>query len=418
MKKLLTLLLILLMTLSTAGCTAVGGTGNAARPAVVFLVANTANSEPLNLNSPGLRELAENLVQNEGFAAVISVDGDPEAVFAGSFERSERLKNATREKQKLEAESNTVALLSLLERTMPNDEEVDFLKALRLSERLFESLDGSSYATKTIIVLGTGLNTSGQMNYCNQLLLAEPEVLASELDARSAIPDLSGVSVIFQFSDTSEPQSPLSDSQHKRLEQQWEAVIKHGGGTFISKPFLSGTTRDENALPHVSVVELVAEAPIHYEPTILSEPQALDEECVMPENLNSPFSQPVLFSENDIHFVPDSARFLYPDEVDAVLSSVASYLIENESVTLLVCGSIAGDVGSGSGLPAERAQAVKKALEALGVPSSQLVAKGLAPADDPFHIKGAGYEGELAAQNRHVFLLDIKASLAERLLAT
>lgn len=421
MKKLLTLLCILLLALCTAGCAASGGTEYAVRPAVIFLVANTANSEPLNFNSPRLRELAEDLVRNEGFAAVISVDGNPEAVFAGSFERSERLKNASREKQKIEAEANTVALLSLLESTTPNDEEVDFLKALRLSERLFKSLD-DSYTSKTILVLGTGLNTSGQMNYCNQLLLAEPEALVSELAARSAIPDLSGISLFWQFSDTAEPQAPLSDSQRERLEQQWEAVVNRGGGSFDSASFLSGTSRDESTLPHVSVVELAAETPIHFEPQILAEAQISDEPQVLEEEHDTvdepdiPFSQPVLFCEDDIHFLPDSARFLHPEEVNAILSSVASYLIENKSVTLLVCGSIAGDSGSGSGLPKERAQAVKEALIELGVPSDQLVAKGLGPKDDPFHIKGVGYEGELAASNRHVFMLNIETPLAQKLL--
>ena len=106
-----------------------------------------------------------------------------------------------------------------------------------------------------------------------------------------------------------------------------------------------------------------------------------------------------------------------PATAKEVLEPIAEILIANEDLTVLLCGCVAGDgtTDYGRDLSLRRAEAVKQTLMELSVPEDQLLVIGLGT-NNPWHIKGVGYDGELAAQNRRVVLLNAESELGRELL--
>ena len=76
------------------------------------------------------------------------------------------------------------------------------------------------YNSKTIVVSGTGLSTQGTLNFQNNLLSAEPEAVLDLLEEKNEIPDLTGMTVVWQqLGDVAAPHQSLTQSQKARLQE-------------------------------------------------------------------------------------------------------------------------------------------------------------------------------------------------------
>lgn len=398
-------LLLALVCAPLSGCGQAGAAaGHETSTAVAILVGNHACGRQPNLTSQPIREAVSQAVSSYGYLSVINVDGDPTVVLEGSCDIDQRYKGADPQKLAQDAASRTAALLSQLSGVRAAAPEVDTLAALRLAVRTFASAPEG--AERVIVVVDSGLSTTGLCDFTNNLLSGDPAAIAQALQDQQAIPDLSGVQVVWQqMGDVDQPQQDLSPRQVSQLKAIWQAIIQQGGGTLTlyDTPPAEGTA--EGALPEVSPVSLAAEAPIFFAP------QALEEEGLT-------FDTPVFLSEQQVRFVGDSDAFADPEAAQAVLSPIADYMGTHSQLHLLLAGTTAGDSTSDYtlSLSAARAQAVKQALVALGVEDSRLSTLGLG-CGDPWHIWNAGTQGELAAQNRKVVLLDANTQLAQSLLA-
>ena len=402
MKKLLAVLLTVSMILITllmfTGCS--GTKADETKRAVCFVVANTANSEGLNLKSKLISDTVYDVIKNYGFIAAVSVDGNPEIVFMNDYNIKDKYKNASEERLAMDAEEKQYNTLIAIQGIIANDEEADYLKALTLAVETLASLDG--YESKEIIVLGTGLSTIGIMDFRNNLLSAEPETVVDQLEERKAIPDFSGMTVSWQhLGKVAYPQQSLTPSQLSRLEEIYKCLITRGGGEFNPKDMPTNPVEQAD-YPSVSLVELPSDTPITFETQ-----NSLD------------FKKPVSLSEEQVTFVADKADYFKPDEATATIKPIAEYMLnDDKSITLLLVGCIAGDTNSkfGDELSQSRANKVKNTLVELGVPESRLIAKGMG-CSDPWHVKGVGYEGKLASQNRKVVLLDATSDTAKQILS-
>lgn len=402
MKKLLVVVLTVSMLMITllmfTGCS--GAKADETKRAVCFVVGNTANSEGLNLKSKLISDTTYDVIKNYGFIAAVSVDGNPEIVFMNDYNIKDKYKNASEERLAMDAEEKQYNTLMAIQSIVANDEEVDYLKALTLAVETLGALD--EYDSKEIIVLGTGLSTIGIMDFRNNLLSAEPETVVDQLEERKAIPAFSGMTVSWQhLGKVAYPQQSLTPSQLSRLEELYECLVTRGGGEFDPKDMPTNPVEQAD-YPAVSLVELPSDTPITFE---------------MQNSMD--FNTPVSLSEEQVTFVPDKADYLKPDEAVATISPIAEYMLhEDTSITLLLVGCIAGDTNSefGDKLSQSRADKVKSTLIELGVPESRLIAKGMG-CSDPWHVKGAGYEGKLASQNRKVVLLDATSDTAKQILS-
>lgn len=402
MKKLLAVVLTVAMIMITllmfTGCS--GAKADETKRAVCFVVGNTANSEGLNLKSKLISDTVYDVIKNYGFIAAVSVDGNPEIVFMNDYNIKDKYKNASEERLAMDAEEKQYNTLMAIQSIVANDEEVDYLKALTLAVETLGALD--EYDSKEIIVLGTGLSTIGIMDFRNNLLSAEPETVVDQLEERKAIPAFSGMTVSWQhLGKVAYPQQSLTPSQLSRLEKLYECLVTRGGGEFDPKDMPTNPVEQAD-YPAVSLVELPSDTPITFE---------------MQNSMD--FNTPVSLSEEQVTFVADKADFLKPDEAKATIKPIAEYMLnDDKSITLLLVGCIAGDTNSdfGDELSRSRANKVKSTLVELGVPESRLIAKGMG-CSDPWHVKGAGYEGKLASQNRKVVLLDATSETAKQILS-
>ena len=406
MKKVLSLLFAVVFIAFAAtvftGCSNSNDNDSTGKKAVCFLVANTANSQGINMNSPLVQDTVYDVVRNYGFISVINVDGNPETVFAESFDIDEKYKNASKDKLDMDARTKATDLILSMQNIKANDKEVDYLSALTLGIRSFDSLD--DYSSKTIIVLGTGLSTAGVLDFRNNLLSADPKAIVDILEEKESIPDFTGITVTWQqLGDVAAPQSSLSMKQKKDLSQIYSEMITRGGGEYLTSDIIANPVDTETDFPSVSVVNLPVDTPISFD---------IDE--------TSEFQTPVALSEEQVCFIPDKADYFNPEEAESTIKPIADYMLNQDTkITLLLIGCIAGDSNTdfGDALSLDRAEKVKSTLVEFGVPANRLITKGMG-VSDPWHIANAGYEGKLASQNRKVVLIDSSTETAQSILKT
>lgn len=407
MKKTISMILVLACVITLvstlAGCSGNGVNLPAEKAAVCYVIANTANSKGLNFNSPLVQNTVYSTVRNYGFIAVVNADGNPEIVHAASYDLDDKYKSASKEKLDMDSRSKATNIVLSMQSIVADDPEIDYLESLRLAVRTLSSLSG--YDSKSIVLIGTGLSTAGVMNFSNNLISAEPEMVINLLNEKSEIPDFKGITVYSQqLGDVAAPQQELTSAQRIKLEKIYGGIVETGGGTFIYNDIIANPVDETKQYPSVTPVVLPTDEPIKFEDVIFEEENVLDE--------------PIIFTEEKIGFVADKDTFLNPTEASETLRPVAEYLASHPSISIVLAGTTAGDSDSDftMTLSKQRAEAVKDALIDLGVSADKIITLGLGSEKDPWHVYNAGYDGAVAAGNRKVVLLDASSERAASIL--
>lgn len=403
MKKTISIILMLACIITLVSTFAGCSKAPAEKAAVCYVIANTANSKGLNFNSPLVQDTVYSTVRNYGFIAVVNADGKPEIVHAASYDLEDKYKSASKEKLDMDARSKATNIILSMQSIIADDPEVDYLESLRLAVRTLSSLEG--YDSKTIVLMGTGLSTTGVMNFSNNLISAEPEMVINLLDEKSEIPDFTGITVYSQqLGDVAAPQQELTSAQRIKLEKIYGGIVETGGGSFVYNEIIANPVDDTKQYPSVTPVKLPSDTPISFEEVVFEE-----------ENI---FEEPVFLTEEKIGFVADKDTFLDPTEASETLRPVAEYLTNHPSVSIVLAGTTAGDSDSDFTLTLsrKRAEAAKDALVELGVSADRIITLGLGSEKDPWHVYNAGYDGAAAAGNRKVVLLDASSERAASIL--
>lgn len=403
MRKILCIVSALALMLALTAC---GGSPNGSeeaapteeKAAVCYVVGNTACSKGLNYESQLVEDNVYSTIRNYGYISVIRVDGAPEVVFEKDYNIEERFKSAAKTRLDMDARKKTEKFQETLHTVVAEQDETDYLKALQLAVRTLSSL--KRYDSKTIVVLGTGLSTSGVFSFRNNLISAQPEDLVKMLKEREALPDFSGMTVYWQnMGDVAAPQEELSDAQLNRLKAIWQAIVEAGNGKFELDKSAPQKVDGSADYPNVTPVELPDDVPIVNED---SSKDLLKTTYVLPEN--------------QVGFVEDEATYLHPEQVVKILQPIAEYVRDNR-VQILICGTIAGDTETPQGLELskQRALTVKKTLQELQVPENWMTTIGLG-CHDPWHITGLAYEEPASVMNRKVVLLRVESDTAKEIL--
>ncbi|MEV8214693.1 OmpA family protein [Leifsonia sp. NPDC077715] len=260
--------------------------------------------------------------------------------------------------------------------------EVDFLGAIDQAARNLGS------DPMGVIVVGSGLQTTDPLNFAGTgLLYADPAQVVADLTARNLLPsDLKGVTVYWSgMGDVAGAQQPLTVPARSNLEAIWSAVITAAGGTLSLLPEpASGTAAA--SLPAVTPVTVEAVA------------------------TKTDWTKPVVIRNSDLLFTKDTASFSDPAAAQKVLATLVP-AIEQNGKTVTITGTASKDQAKNNAadtaLSLRRADAVKAALVALGVPAASLQTAGVGYEWCGWKAEtdaSGAYSDALAEQNRTVIL--------------
>ncbi|MEG2642110.1 MAG: OmpA family protein [Eubacterium sp.] len=340
------------------------------KPAVAYMIANTANARSIDSSAPMVQDTMMDCAESYGYSFIVRVDGEPEIVSSVDLDIDAQFKNASKERLARDACNKATNLLGVLDDVKAEYPEVDYLEGLRCAAASLRSLD-DGYTSRSIICCGTGLGTTGYLDFKNNLLSAETQVIIEMLKEREAIPDLTGITVYWLgMGQVSSPQNKLTPKQTKNLQDIWQAVVEAAGGEFVPNDYITvdSEKEEEKQLPSVSVVDISSDKPIVFESKVLEDDG---------EKQNA-FEEPIMLGENQVKFISDASNYLNPDDAVAIIRPIAEYLVQHNAINLLLIGTTAGDKTDESSLrlSQERADAVKKTLIEHGVGTGRITTLG------------------------------------------
>jgi outer membrane protein OmpA-like peptidoglycan-associated protein len=260
--------------------------------------------------------------------------------------------------------------------------EVDFLDSIDQAAR------GLGTNSMGVVVVGSGLQTVDPLNFAvSGLLTADPSSVVADLKSKGELPkDLSGVTVYWSgMGDVAGSQQPLTITARSNLEAIWSAIIKAAGGTLsVLSETASGSAA--SGLPAVTAVAVPATA------------------------TNTNWTQPIVVRDSDLLFVKDTATFTNPSTAQQVLAGLVPSIEQNGQV-ITITGTASKDQATSNTadltLSKQRADAVKQALDTLGVSASLLTTAGVGHEWCGFKTEtdaSGTYSDALAEQNRTVIL--------------
>jgi outer membrane protein OmpA-like peptidoglycan-associated protein len=203
-------------------------------------------------------------------------------------------------------------------------------------------------APATLIVVSSGLSTSGGFDLRQVGWDASPSTVAAQLKARGLLPDLAGYQVLFAgLGDTAGRQRPLPLPQQTTLARYWEAICQASGAASCS---VDDTGRPEPPSHSTIPVPLV---PV---PGVTSVTGPRHSTITLPDTLLFPYGSSTL--------VPSA---------DTILQPIAQRA-RSQHQLVSITGYASPDGGSHAynlTLSARRANAVRNRLLALGLPAGQ-----------------------------------------------
>lgn len=383
---------VLLLT----GCTNCVGTENKETKEIALsvIVGNHANAMEIPLNSPTIRGYVYDSCYTYGNVSLVKLDGSPKVYYQADIPKPE-VKGLTESKKSTIASGYTEQLVNKIRDAHPETAEVDVLKAI---QQAAITLQGSSEnADKVLVIMDSGLSTTGYVDFTKGLLEAEVDNIVEKLKIAEAIPDLKAVRVVWMFSgQTANPQQELSERQKKKLKEIWSSILVEGGATEVHFTSDIATEIADNSYPEVSTVNV--------------ESRSIEVETI----------ETVVLDNTSVQFVGDKATFVNKDLAMTYIEKVAEELHSHPQNKVYVIGTTAtGDREFCNQLSSDRAQVVADILvNELGISDTQLVPLGLG-FSDPWHIADTDDSGkyieELASQNRKVLIVDVNGLDAEKL---
>lgn len=382
-------LFFLLITCFMTGCG--GGVGTSDETIyenVAFIGVQQSNQTDPAFNSEEISQIVYQTAFAYGNVCQISADGEPRVVIDASFTEPDI--NIDNQRKKIEAKNNSNLILdslSVSEATVP---ECNTLDALRMAAGRIHSNGGKG----VLIIHNSGITTTGDLNFtATDLIHSDPEYIVEELEDRHAIPDLSGIRVIwYGMGSVSYPQEKLSTEYAYNLKTIWETILDRSGANYSIDQTEYSTGEEKNGLPDVSTMPVISKDPIG-EKGVMSNIVTFDEET------------------SAVNFHKETATFIDRNAASKALEPVASHLLADSTCKVKLIGSTAsnGSEASCLELSKQRAEACAELLLAQGVSPNQIDIEGIGREQSPLRVNDLDKDGSLieeaAKHNRAVFVV-------------
>ena len=310
---------------------------------------------------------------------LVGIDGRPEPL--GSMAFSPRSKNdiaAGRERRAfLDRFRQSVAAVRA------KAPQVDALAALDVAARAARA----GGQTGTVVFIDTGLQTVDPLDFRQPGVLdADPVEVVGFLEQTDAIPNLSGLTVVFAgIGDTAPPQEALDVARRERLAILWSEIAKAGGAACVHVDDAPRGGAAPTGVPRVGKVPVP--------PPPVADFSAL--------------GTTVLPDDGTVGFVPGRAVLRDPRAAAEVLRPFGDWLLDDRDRRVDLTGTTArfGDLAGQIELATLRAEAIKQVLVDQGVDPAQITTRGVG-SEFPEYVNDQGSDGALlpgpAAANRTV----------------
>ena len=392
-KYVLVAIILIFQAVALCGCNATS-LPNPINLAIVYGM--HANAPTPTIMSSEVQSAIIESVRSYGRVCIILADGSPFVVADYDIEAPTINLSASKRDSVAELQCNEITTrMNEASALVP---EVDTLEAISLAARSLQTSTGE----RRLLILDSGVSTTGYVNYTLNLLRGDSNALVDYLGENSAIPDLTGTSVTWiGLGDVTGEQEALTPTNKQTLEDHWRSILTAAGADDISfKPDLPGATTDNGVeLPPVTPVSIIQDNPF-----------------VITADAEASLSQPVFLDESKIFFLPGSAEFADPDAANEALAPIADCLIASPETKIILAGTTA-TVGSNEScieFSMTRAEAVAQALVSLGVSEDQIAAiKGLGY-DHEYHLPDLSPDGTLnenAPTNRSVLVVSAESEV-------
>lgn len=355
---------------------------NGTEPENVVIVGGDVSNQP-SIDEATIREFFDLAIESNGCVDIVVADGDPHSSLGSIGRASSDAESDSRRELENNAISNSL-VAAYMESSSADDEETDLMEALDYAARDLNAAgnDGAN----TLVIVHSGLQTSGMLQFQVGLLGAEPSEVKDA--AAGKLPDLSNVNdvVWVNCGVVSGEQGDLSQSQQLRLKEIWSAVLAEAGCENVEFLDLTSSQDRSDGLPYVTAVE------VENDPVVVETSET------------ATFS----FSSDTLLFQADSAEFASEEDAASILSTVAEEMKGRPESRAHVQASTASypwDPAWALELSNQRAQAVADALVSLGIEAERISAEGLG-FSNPDHVDDLDSSGrqipEKAALNRKV----------------
>ena len=266
--------------------------------------------------------------------------------------------------------------------------EADTLEAIRMeAATLKETGDNTD---KYLVVIDSGLSTTGYLNFKNGLFEADTNDIIAELDRKQAIPDFTGINITWLYcGEVAAPQEKLSEVQKNKVKEIYGAIFDAGNAAsyVFSEDIPTATPYTE--LPEVSIID-AEERQIEVTPV-----------------------KTIVLDASHVSFIGDEANFIDPVKAKEEIQKVSDMLKANPENNVYVAGSTAGMDGDSKWckeLSEARAKAVVEVMKEFGVSGDRLIPVGLG-SNAPWHVPDVDESGnwieDKAQQNRCVYIVDV-----------
>lgn len=318
---------------------------------------------------------------------------------------------------------------SLNELTVVADsKEVDLLAAIREAKNALSSNQAENAKNKKIVILDTGISTTGDLNFCDMdFLYSKPDIseIVNQLkdyEGIGVLPNLNGIDVTFIGTDeglaeVAYPQL-ASTTDKKFIRDLWSNVITACDADSVNFESAAGwnipneyTEDDKSKYKYVSVISFFHDKVIDFSEIPSYDPNNPDKQPDLPD----PPSIEIKLESQTVGFEPDTYEYINEQNAKNILRPYADELKEffkyypDEKIWIIgTTAEVTKGERGGYDLSFKRAETVKNTLVyEFGIPSDNLLTIGMGCVF-PWKVdefSDGSFDTNVAQANRAVFLL-------------